>query len=293
MKSTRKIFVSIFSAILLASFLNAAELHSSKIKNIEYNADKNSYTCVYKNIKRSFILCLPEKCNAQTSLVIMLHGLGDSAFNFKNETQFDKTALNRNYAVLFIDAGGGKNKKPCDIGWQYYDDEFSKNDVSFIVELAKACQKSFGLGSRVFAAGFSNGGFMVNKLAVTCSDFFTGAASVGGMMPKVVWNSKNAKNKIGYLQINGTKDDVVPMEFMGTNKNTPNPSMEKVLAYYAEINGISSEYETLQLSAVTSLRNYSSKVQWVIIKDGHHNWPSTQFAQIDTNSLILDFFDQL
>lgn len=288
----RKIF-TVFLVALLLSPLGAAELVSSKIKDISFNEAQNEYTCEYKGVKRSFILCLPEKCNGETAIVVMLHGLGGSAASFKLETQFDEAALLRNYAVIYIDGIVDPNRKTDGKGWHYHQDDFSKADVAFIVEIVRACQKSFGLGPRCFAAGFSNGGFMVNKLAVSGSKIFTGVASVGGMMPKDVWESKKCKSKIGYMQVNGTKDDVVPMEFLQTDKYNNNPSMEKVIGYYAAVNKIPPEYETVSLADVTTLRNYSSRVWWVIIQDGRHSWPKQQFSKIDISNLILDFFDQL
>lgn len=289
-----------------AFFLSSCEKTSkSCISDVFYDDGKNMYTCTYKNVSHSFILCLPSEYNSETSLILMLHGLGESAESFKKVTEMEKTANARNYAVVYVDGTVDPKNKSHGKGWHFYEDDFSKNDVEFIVELAKYCQKKYGLSSRAFAVGFSNGGFMVNKLA-TCGfdkkgskqskvgkQFFTGVASVGGMMPKIVWENKKAKFPVGYLQINGTLDDVVPMDFTGSSKNNPNPSMETVIKYYCGLNKISEDYKKVSLSEATDFYDFNSKVGWVIIREGRHNWPSPQVSKVNISSVILDFFDTI
>lgn len=270
----------------------------TSIKDVVYSQEKNVYTCNFKGVSRSFILCLPDNADDNTSLLIMLHGLGGSAASFKNETQMEKVANARNYAVVYVDGIVDPKNKSHGKGWHFHDDEFSQNDVAFIMELVQFCQKEYGLGSRAFAAGFSNGGFMVNKLATSGfkgnkgKSVFTGVASVGGMMPKDVWEAKK-KNAVAYLQINGTRDDVVPMEFMGTAKSNQNPSMEKVIEYYCGVNKVSKEYTTVELSNLATMHDFKSKVGWIIIQDGRHSWPAKEYSGIDVDSVILDFFDAL
>lgn len=302
MKQNKKL-ISIITFLVLAVSVYGAK--KAEIENISYDEQKDTYTCTYKDLKRTFILCLPENCNEQTSLILMLHGLGRSAASFKSDSQMEIEANERNYAVVYLDGSVDPKNKSHGKGWHYHNDEFSKNDVMFIVELAKYCQKTYGLGPRVFAVGFSNGGFMVNRLASCGFDknftnagkggyqFFTGVASVSGIMTKDAWDAKKADKPIGYLQINGTLDDVVPMEFMNTAKNTINISMEKTMEYYCSLNNVSKNYKKSPVSEVSEYYDFGSKVGWVIITEGRHNWPTMQFAKIDACKIILDFFDAL
>lgn len=284
---------SIFIWLFFITFnLNAAILPKTKIKNISFNQEKNTYFCDYKGIKRSFILCLPEHYNNQTALIIMLHGKGQSAESFKNITSMEKYANPRNYAVVYVDSVSNLKNKSYGRGWHYFDDKFSKIDTNFIVELGKYCQKKYGLSTRVFVCGFSNGAFMVNNLLATRSDYFTAGASVAGTMQKNIWNKKSNK-PVGFLQINGSKDDVVPMELTNTAVNTPNPSMEKIIDYYVKTNNLPAEYKTIPISKNTKMYSFGSKVSWIIIKDGRHNWPDPEFSEFEAGNVILDFFDNL
>jgi len=218
-----------------------------------------------------YILCLPdnfenytEQQKASTSLIIMLHGAGGSAEGFMYETEFHKQACKKGYAVAYINGP---------VEWNFYNQKQAEKDVKFILKTIRNIQKKYGLNKAFYAAGFSNGAFMVHKLACQYSTYFTAAASVGGMMPKPVWDKRPLKNDIGFLQINGTKDDVVPMKSNNTAKNNPNPAMEDVIKYFKSSSG------------------NPDKVQWLLIENGRHSWPKKDYSSLDANEEILNFFD--
>lgn len=254
------------------------------------------FVCKYKSYSREYILCLPEdfesktlEQKAETSIIIMLHGAGSTAEAFMNQTLFHEKACKRDYAVVYITGTVKKNDPASGIVWHYFNDKQSKDDAGFIIELSKYLQNQYGLGSRVFVAGFSNGAFMVTKLASQYSKNFTAAASVGGMMPKQVWEKRIQKPSIGFLQINGTKDDVVPMHLNGSDKYNPNPAIEEVLNYFSNDSSVVTE----QFSTRITKKYYGDKVRWILIEDGYHSWPDKEISGLDCNKTILDFFDEI
>lgn len=280
-------------AVLVSLFLitfNVTAAPKTKIKNVTYDEEKDTYTCNFKDMTRKFIISVPTECNENTSLIIMLHGLGMSAASFKEEIKLEEAAIPRNYAVLYIDGSVDTEHRSYGSGWHFYDDKYSKKDEEFVIELGKYCKLVYGLGPKMFVGGFSNGAFMTNKLLSVHSENFTAGVSVSGTMMKNAWAQKT-NLPVGYLQINGTKDDAVPMEFMETSASSPNPSMEKVIKYYVEVNKIPYEYETIKISEAAKMYNYSSKVAWVIIEEGRHNWPNLEFSKFNASEVILDFFD--
>lgn len=292
MKKKRLFYISVI--FITFCLICGIVIYFTSINNVEFDSEKSEWNCTFFGKKRSFILCLPENPDSKTAIVVMLHGYGGSAFFFQKETEFEKSANPQNYAVLFIEGTPDPKVQTSSKGWHYNNDRTSKNDVKFIVKLCKYCQKKNKLGKKFFAVGFSNGGFMTNKLAVARPDFFSAVVSVGGMMSKDAWETRKSKinSKIGFLQINGTKDDVVPMELNGSNKRNPNPAMENVIDYFVKINKISNECEQRKLSEIATFYNYSSTVGWILIKDGRHNWPTKQWSQIDVNQEILNFFSK-
>lgn len=221
-------------------------------------------------INKKYILCFPdnfenftEEQKSSTPLIIMLHGANGNAEGFMNETQFHKQACREGYTVAYING-------PAE--WHFYNAKQSKKDVKFILKTAHTIQKKYGLSTKLYAAGFSNGAFMVHQLASQYSKYFTAAASVGGMMPKPVWEKRASKIDINFLQINGTKDDVVPMKCNDTAKYNPNPAIEDVIDYYKSANG------------------NPDKIQWILVENGRHSWPKEDFSALDANTEILKFF---
>lgn len=292
MKANYKILITV-SIPLIVLCVVLIYFRVTGIQNVSFDYTKNEWNCTYFGKNRQFILYLPENCDSITSLVVMLHGYGNSAHSFQMETEFEKSANVRNYAVLYVNGSPNPKVPTSSSGWQYNNDKYSQRDMDFIVKLAKYCQKKYTLGKKVFAVGFSNGGFMVNTLSVLRSDFFTAVVSVAGMMNKTVWQDRNSakSSQIGYLQINGTKDDVVPMELNGSNINNPNVPVEKVLEYFVQVNKLVPECEKITLSDSATFYNYGNTVGWVLIEDGRHNWPNVRFSKFDVNNFILDFFD--
>ena len=52
---------------------------------------------------------------------------------------------------------------------------------------------------------------MAHRLALEADDVFIGFASICRMLPKSIWYAKGSVKNINLLQVNGDKDDVVPM----------------------------------------------------------------------------------
>lgn len=259
----------------------------SGIRNITYNKERNVYSCEYRGQTRRFILCLPENCE-NAGMVFMLHGYGGDSYNFKNETRFDETACKSGFAVVYVDGLVNSEISGSRAGWFYNDDKNSKKDIDFLEELAIFLQNKYEFDKEnTYIAGFSCGAFLCYKISAKDSKIFKGIISAGGMMPDNVWKNKKQKSKCRVLQINGTKDSVVPMKLNNTDKNNPAPAMEDVLSYFS--GNLETECKIQELSERSELRKYSDDVWWLLIKNETHRWPSSKWAEIDINRIILDF----
>ena len=259
------------------------------IENVSSTGKDGSFTCEYAGEKYGFVLCPPDENgdNVETPLILALHGYGNNADAMRLMTHLDETAFSRGYAVAYISSA-----KP---GWNCGLGDSDLDDVGFLKKLAAYLQESYGFDpERTFAVGFSNGAFMTQRLAVDAQDTFAAVASVAGMMPQSVWDSRAEKSDIGVLEIYGTKDDVVPKKSDDSYKTAGAPAIEDVMEYWAASNGLT-ERETVDLSdkSVCFKASGSSggNVWLVAVTDGRHSWPDVKFAGFDTNELILDFFD--
>ena len=238
-----------------------------------------------------YIVELPDEPKG-APVVFMLHGFGGNAENFKQDTQFEKEALPRGYAVVYVNSSAA--------GWSSGAGLDKSDDVKALCNLAKALQKEYHFNKkRIYAAGYSNGGFMAHRLAVQGKGTFSACICVAGDMSKSVWIRKKPKTKISFFQITGEKDDAVPKHSNGTAEASLDPAIEDVLDYYVLSDGL--DAETPAVSTVGNgsiLTKYSSqKIQeqvWhLFVADGRHAWPSLQFNKLNVNSMILDFLDEV
>jgi len=292
LKINKRVFSSVL-AFILAFFIYAFNSRN-QLHEVVFDEKNAVYSCQYKGSARRFTLCLPENFqpSKKAPLVIMLHGYGSNGKSFMQQTNFQKSANERGFAVVFVDGTSNPNVSGSSTGWISDSSKAGKNDADFLEALALWLQKNFGFDpSKTFAAGFSNGAFMCSKLALEKGKTFKAVASVAGMMPSSVWENRKAfKGKTAaFLQINGTKDDVTPMKLNGSAEFNPNPAMEEVMEYFS---GSETPLEEKNLSQMAVLYKYSPSVQWVLIRDGYHSWPEEKTSGIKVNEVILDFFEE-
>ena len=239
----------------------------------------------------NYIVDLPENPKG-APVVFMLHGFGGNAENFKKDTHFEEVALPRGYAVVYVSSSSA--------GWSSGAGLDKSDDVKALCQLAKALQKEFHFDKkRMYAAGFSNGGYMTHRLAAQGKGTFSACICVGGDMSKSVWVRRKAKTKISFFQISGEKDDAVPKHSNGTAEASFDPAIEDVLDYYIVSDGLdASNPEIFTVGNGSTLTKYSSKKEkrqvWhLLVADGHHSWPNVQFNKLNANSMILDFLDEV
>ncbi len=263
---------------------------------------EGKYTCYFDNVYHDFIIDLPEDYDSQKSipLVILLHGYGNSAESFRTDTEFHKAANLRGYAVVYVTGAKNKNDRTSSVGWNSGISKDGNNDVGFLVTLVNYLQEEYGFDkTRTYSAGFSNGGFMNHRLAMEAGDTFRACVSVAGKMPDQLWNQRNEKNNISFMQVSGEKDDVVPKKSNGTARYAKDPAIEDVVEYWAASNGLE-ESEIIDMPKGSVLTKWKSKnnesvnqVWHLLVKGGYHSWPTEEINEIEINDLILDFFDEV
>ena len=240
---------------------------------------KGKYECTYAGEKHKFFVYLPEKITEDMPLIIMLHGYGMSPETFHVQTYMDKEACEKGYAVIY--AGS------VEAGWNGGMGDYKRDDVGFLEALARYAGEEFGCSSEnVFAAGFSNGAIMTQRLASE-SDVFKAVACIAGMMTKEIWENKKETADISILDVYGTKDEILT--------NPAFMPIEDVMKYWIDANGLT-ETEEVSLSEKSILTKATSpsgsnEVWTVVIDKGGHSWPQKALAGFDANPLILEFFD--
>ena len=254
-----------------------ASIENLELKTIEITTPKDGiirerYTCTYGSTVRSFIVCKAAQSSPK-ALVLMLHGYAGSGESFMNDISFDEKATKKDFVLIFADGITDPDDRASAPGWNSGIKDSSKDDLGFLKSLVGIFQKEFGISKeKTFAVGYSNGAFMIHRLAVEDSEQFAAVASVAGFLPESVWKRRPEKISTAFLQINGTKDDVVPMHLNGSAKFNKNPAIEDVLEYYK------------------SAAPNPDSVKHIIIDGGRHAWPEEKFCGFDVDQVLIDFF---
>ncbi len=155
------------------------------------------------------------------------------------------------------------------------------DDVGFIDALIDTLSYHFSIDlERIYACGFSNGGFMSYKLACQLSHRIAAIASVAGTLSTNTVEECNPQHTMPVLQIHGTNDELAP--FNGT---TGWYSISNTLDYWADFNACN-QVDTLPMPDIEttdgctvekiSYSNCSgdSKILFFKVNNGGHSWPS-------------------
>ena len=290
----KKAFFKVIIMVVISIFtFFGVSCKTTKLENVN-QLNEYEFSCVYNKIEHKVIVDFPEQVE-NSALVIMLHGYGNSAGSFRSTTEFEKIANERGYTVAYV--SGSKNPKVRTSlpEWNSGLGRNENDDVGFLVCVVKYLQEKYNLNKeKVYAVGFSNGAFMTHRLAQEASDVFVGVVSVAGKMPNYVWENRGEKCDVSVFQITGEKDNVVPKKMDNSVASAIDPAIEDVIDYYVLANDLEIKEET-QIGSSTLLKykskSSSKKVYHLIVKEGNHSWPTEQINGIDTNSLILEFFE--
>ncbi len=293
--SAVKRYFTVFLFFLVISFLTACvKPTKASLEEIEV-IDSQRMICTFEGIKHDFILDFPEETEG-VPLIIMLPGYGNNAKSFRDMVHLELEANVRGYAVVYVTGAADSGDSTSALGWNSGIGNATNNDVDFLCAVVSYLEENYGFDSgATFAVGFSNGAFMTHRLAMEAGDTFEAVVSVAGKMSKVIWENRSDYNDISVFQITGEKDDVVPKNSDNTAIYAIDPAIEEVMEYWAESNGLTEEMtETIGKNSILTKNtgiDSTNQVWSLLVKDGRHSWPDKNINGIDTNSLILDFFE--
>jgi polyhydroxybutyrate depolymerase len=142
-------------------------------------------------------------------LVINYHGFSSNAPEQVALTNMNPVADAKHFIVAYPDGlGMGWNAGACCSELQ----PAGVDDVQFTKDLLALLEKDYCIDPRrIYATGFSNGGFMSHLLGCKMSDVFAAIAPVSGVMG-IPDDSCNPLRPVPVLHIHGTADPVVPYD---------------------------------------------------------------------------------
>ena len=146
---------------------------------------------------------------AGTMLVLAYHGFFETGALQEVQSRMDPSSDAHGYIVGYPDgiADSWNAGQCCGDAWTN-----SVDDVQFTRDLLAALENDYCIDpKRVFAAGFSNGGFFAHRLGCEMSDVFGAIAPVAGVLG-VDPSTCTPKRPIPVLDFHGTADPIVPYD---------------------------------------------------------------------------------
>jgi polyhydroxybutyrate depolymerase len=259
---------------------------------------------------RTYILHVPTGYDGSEPLplVFVLHGFGGSAANMVKLTGMDGKADEQNFFVAYIN---GTPAEDSALGWNsglLPDLPPHVDDVAFVRELLKQLEQHLSVDPRrVYAAGFSNGGFMTHRLAAELPDLLAGAAVVEGTMGLAQPDGSFATTTtpagpIAVVIIHGKADPNVLYNGGGPapgGHHMTAKSVEDAVAFWTQADDCTgTPQETTSNDGNVIKTDYTScaagsEVLLYTIVNGKHEWPTlegpTKFSATDA---IWEFFSQ-
>jgi polyhydroxybutyrate depolymerase len=217
-------------------------------------------------------------------VLLVLHGGGGRAGTIRASTQLDATADEHGFITAYPEALEG---------W-VWDASFSDSvsDLAFIEELIERLDDYLSIDrERVYATGFSAGGFMSQTLACELTNRLAGVAVVAATLPvgqAEHCSSLLLRRRIGVMMINGTVDPLVPFEGDTTGGDLALLSVNESMDHWATQNrcDLAPDVTTVAVDDVwgvrTRLETYGNcdtgfEVAMYAMESGGHIWPTAFF----------------
>lgn len=254
----------------------------------------------------------PEK---PAPLVLVLHGAGGDGAIMEHLTGMSTVADERGFTVLYPDATpeGGPGI------WDFWSSspraEPGRDDVGFLRSLLDLhATEGIADGTRLYAAGISNGAFMTNRLAIDLGDRLAAIGAVAGTAPKVAAAFLSPPQPMPVIYFHGSADRLVGIDgtdFLTRGRNSL--SAAEYAAWWAAKNGCPSP-PVMDALPDTSLRDGctverkswaappgGAPVVYYRVEGGGHTWPGGSPLQkrygpvcedINASELMWGFFSQ-
>lgn len=170
----------------------------------------------HQTFQRKFMVHFPPDFDTTTqrALVMNLHGGSGNMVNAQGFSMLNPVADENNFIIAWPQ---GYGIAPPGFSWadgrNTSADQAGIDDVGFIDQLTDTLIARYNVDTnRIYICGFSNGGFMVQRLACQLPERFAAMASLGSSMDTVLHQNCNPSKPIPMAFFNGTADPAMPYD---------------------------------------------------------------------------------
>ena len=247
---------------------------------------------IHDGIRRTFILYVPESYSEGIQLPLMLnfHGFSGSAEAQMISADMRPLAESENFILVYpqgaLLSSGFPHWNPDPIGGNNKSDI---DDIGFIEVIIDSLDEELNIDlSRVYASGYSNGGYLIYGLACRLSNKIAAVGSVAGTMLSSTLYNCAASAPIGVINIHGTADYDVPY-----NGTTGLKSATDVVSFWKDLN--QSEIEEISENNGFNQYDYNdlngdTYVRHFKIINGGHTWDDDiRYGGKSSSQIIWEF----
>ena len=252
---------------------------------------------------RNFHFNKPAKDIKNGNLLFLMHGSGGNGKQImKAAGKLEAIASNENLLIVYPD--GYKNYwNECRKSSTALANTENINENAFFNEMIGYFKRSYGINEKkVFAAGFSGGGHMAYKLALTMPEKIRAITAIVANQPDPAYSDCiEAKMAVPVLIINGTLDATNPYTggemFVNGSSFGVVRSTENTFKYWAKLAGYSGEpvktilpdmdpADNKTIESYTFKEKNKPEVRLLKVIGGKHDYPN----DIDVYLYAWDFF---
>ena len=250
----------------------------------------------HDGLARQFVVYVPTNYNTDTEypLMINFHGFGGTASDFVETADMRSLAESENFIVIYPQGTLLGGYPHWNSSAPSSDNKSSVDDIGFVEALIENISSTYSINeNRIYAAGYSNGGFMSYYLACN-STKFAAIGSVAGTMIDDSYQNCNALVPTAMINIHGTADSVVLYE----GDSYGSTAIKDVVTWWKNFNScLNEDVLTNQNGSIEQQIFYDDSgnpyVQHIKIYDGGHYWSDKlNFNGKNTSELIWDFVSQ-
>jgi len=257
---------------------------------------QQSGSIIHDGVERTYIFFAAANPAEAQPLLIAMHGYTQTAQGIMQYSQFNQLAESEGFAVVYPQGIGNS--------WNVdFSGGSTADDVGFIEVLIDTLSAEYEIDTdRIYATGFSNGGFMSYRLAYQLSNKIAAIAPVVGTVSTTAFQNWTSEASVPLLHIHGTSDFVVPYNgFNGIE------SVETTLNYWIIKNGCVDDPVLINLPDMVQEGSTVEQYDWVecasakpirLLKiiNGGHTWPGSNGSgignvnmDISASEMIWDF----
>jgi len=258
----------------------------------------------HDGVEREYILYVPESYSGTEAVPVVLnfHGFTETDYEHMADRDMRPIADTANFILVYPQGTRLGLFSHWNVG--SWTERSTADDLGFVVALLDRLQAEYNVdATRIYACGFSNGGFFSHELACNLSDRIAAIGTVGGNMSTQTESACTPAHPIPVVTIHGTADDVVAYE---GDEPEETLSQEEVLAYWADFNNISGDPSITLLTdqdpadgSTVEFYDYGAgdagaAVHHYRVVDGDHTWPGAEEANKDINAglVLWEFLSQ-